>query len=91
MNDRECPRSGDFEDKMRALQRDYSDKEVEGLGERTLSDYRRMLLIRHNNLRQKHGNRPVLASNVVIRHHSCSASTLLALSNQRQAHRSSDQ
>ena len=55
---------------MQDLQRDYHDEKEEGLvplSERTVSDYRRMLLIRHNSLRQKHDNRPLMASNVVIR------------------------
>ena len=54
---------------MQDLQGDYHDEE-EGLvplSERTVSDYRRMVLIRHNSLRQKHNNRPLMASNVVIR------------------------
>ena len=56
---------------MQDLQkRDYHDEEEGGLvplSERTVSDYRRMLLIRHNSLRQKHNNRPLMASNVVLR------------------------
>ena len=55
--------------------RDYDDTEEEGLvplSERTVSDYRRMVLIGHNNLRLKHHNRPLMASNVVIRPHSFS-------------------
>ena len=70
------PRLGDFEDKMRGLQRDYNDGEEGGLvplSERTLSDYRRMLLIRHNSLRQKHNSSPLMASNVVSRPNSCSS------------------
>ena len=55
---------------MQDLQGDYHDEKEEGLvplSERTVSDYRRMVLIRHNSLRQKHNNRPLMASNVVIR------------------------
>ena len=54
---------------MQDLQRDYHDEEVGlvPLSERTVSDYRRMVLIRHNSLRQRHNNRPLMASNVVIR------------------------
>ena len=54
---------------MQDLHGDYHDEErgLVPLSERTVSDYRRMLLIRHNGLRQKHNNRPLMASNVVIR------------------------
>ena len=54
---------------MQDLQGDYHDEErgLVPLSERTVSDYRRMVLIRHNSLRQKHNNRPLMASNVVIR------------------------
>ena len=74
---KDYPRSGDFKKRMRTLQsqRDYNDREEGGLvplSERTVSDYRRLLLIGHNSLRQKHHKHPLMASNVVLRPVSCS-------------------
>ena len=76
---------------MRTLQsqRDYGDREEGGLvplSERTVSDYRRMLLIGHNSLRQKHHKRPLMASSVVLRPDSCSLLCMqlsLSVSNKR--------